>query len=268
MTREKNNRLVKRLVKNQKTKVFGVFLFVITLLLSACRLGQLFMPAVPPPPTLISITNTPTPISITNTPTLTPTLTPIPGPVCKPGTTVQGTIDNELPGHFDILKVSTALDGITLTVVFTLREIPDEITRIPYSPNDGCADSGWLVSIDTDNNPNTGFSDLVNSYPVRGYGYEYSLSSFFYTDGGIERKGTIEDLYGNLTIVEKAESEGVWSWTSMTPPAKMVVDKNAQTITLIGDIEGITPDSYLHFYTHHSSKELFTSSVADELCQR
>ncbi|MCK5667382.1 MAG: hypothetical protein KAI17_28035, partial [Thiotrichaceae bacterium] len=178
--------------------------------------------------------------------------TPTPEPVCKPGTTIQGALDNRIIGHFDMLSVSTALDGITLTAVFTLRDIPDVITINADFVREKCPDQGWVVYIDTDNNPDTG-----SVYSRGSVGHEYSLQASN-SNHEAERSGSIEDLFRDETYVWIHSNRGSYSGDS----GRTIVDQEAKTITLIGDIEGITPESRLHFYTYSPSVQ-----TEDFLCQ-
>jgi len=241
-------------------KVFAFFVFAFSLLFSGCGPGQLLGPTITPTPTS---TSTPTPTStptatFTPTATATATFTPTPMPVCNPNSTVQGTADESLPGNMDMLGVTSTLDGYNFTVVFTVRDIPDEIVIDNNNLKKGNIEMAWGISIDTDNNPDTG---EPAAFIGSGYGYETLLLAFNFKQGS-ERSGAIQNLFGNRTHVWiYQEGGGISSGSS----GKITVDQSAKTITLTSaNIQGITPESYLHFFTFHN----VTQMVVDEICRR
>ncbi len=240
-------------------KAIAISAIVFSLLLSGCGSGQLFGPTITPSPTITNTpTSTPTPTpTATFTPTATATFTPTPAPVCNPNTTVQGTINNDIPGYIDILSVSTTLDGKKLTVAFKVREIPEEITIDKDTLKKGYPELAWGVAIDTDNNPDTGnASFMIDS----GYGYDNTLQAFNFKQGS-ERSGTIQNIFRNKTAVWTAtKDKGI----HMNASGSITVDQSTNTITLSGNVKGITADSHLHFFTF--SKD--TNLLVDEVCQR
>jgi hypothetical protein len=121
------------------TKVIAVFALLLSLSISGCAPGQVLSPTITAIPASTSTaipaststqiptsTKTPTP---TNTATIEPSPTATLAPICHLGDTVEGTTDANISiGYVDITKVSTSIKGTRLTVVFTLRELPDQIT--------------------------------------------------------------------------------------------------------------------------------------------
>lgn len=236
------------------TKTIAACLITVGLLTSGCGPGQLLGPTITPSPTPTSTpTSTPT---RTPTPVPTATLTPTPVPVCNPGNVVQGSTDTDLPGYMDIVRVSTTLEAKTLTVVFTLREIPEEITIDRDSLERGRPEIAWGVAVDTDNDPATGGENFLAE---GGYGYEYILQAFNFKQGA-ERKGSIENLFRLETHVWKVTAQGI----SSVGTGKIDVDTVAKTITLSGNIGGITPESYLHFFSFLQD----TDPLSDQICRR
>ena len=55
---------------------------------------------------------------------------------------------DELPGHIDILRVASSLQDETLTAVFHLRNIPQELTVNREGVHHMHQDYGWNVDID------------------------------------------------------------------------------------------------------------------------
>ena len=243
-------------MKNPIRSIFLIFV-LLTVLLSGCA------PAPPPiPPTF-----TPSPIPPTFTPEPTATNTPVPPsptptatplPICNPNASIKGASNEDMPEYLDILNVSSTLDGTTLTVVFTLQEIPDEITINSDTLQQGQYEIAWGVAIDTDNNPDTGGAGLLQN---SGYGYEYSLQAFNIKFGN-ESTGSVQNLFQN-------HNSKVWAFgedgkSSTVADATFDVKQEAKTITLKADIPEITEDSYLHFFTYYGIQGVFM----DEICQR
>ena len=242
-----------------KPKVFLLFLIIISFLLSSCGAGQLLGPTVTPTPTS---TNTPSPTP-TNTPTpaptSTPTLTPTPVPVCNSDASVQGEVNEDMLEYLDILNVSSILVDSKLTVIFTLREIPDEITINNDNLQKGYPEIAWGIAIDTDNNPDTGQENFLTR---SGYGYEYIFQTFNFKIGA-EKTGSIQNLFrSSKTYVWKMkEDHGMSSGATGT----FTVNQEEKTITLEAKVKGITVDSYLHFFTFYNNVD---EILQDEICER
>lgn len=241
-----------------KTQV--VLSILVVFLLSACAPGQAFGPTITPSPIM---TNTPSPVP-TNTPTFTPeptstpTLTPTPEPVCYPNASVGDGEDEDIPAHLDLLNVSTTLEGTELTVIFTVRDIPDEVTINDESLDKGYYEIAWGVAIDADSDPDTGGSGFLRE---TGYGYDYALQGFNIKFGE-QQSGKLQDLIkGNNVKVWQLNEDN----SSRTiGDATIDVDDVAKTITLKGSIDGMTEASYLHFFTFYGVKGFFM----DEICPR
>ena len=153
-----------------------------------------------------------------------------------PGQTVNDGVTDTLPAHMDITQISTTLTGETLAVVFHLRDIPETLEFNREGVPDDMLEYLWSVSIDVDNDRATG-----------GFlGDEYSMSAtrFRHHSSG----GAAVHL-----PVEKALQVDIWK---MDPDgrggaslgrAKIDVSSEENTITLVGDILGITSASRLEF---------------------
>ena len=242
-----------------------VTFLIACLTLSGCGIGQTPIPTAAPsntPPS--SATPAPTNTSTaTSTPiapvtaTITPTATPL--PVCNPGETVAGAANGSLPGYIDIMNVSTKLKGSNLTVVFTMSWLPDEIGIDRNILGYGSAEIAWGVAIDTDNDPNTGSPiSLIGS----GYGYEYALQAVNYKEGD-ERQGDIQSLFNEKTQVWEYFIDGS---SNINSAGKIQVKKDIATLTLSGDIKGISRESYLHFFAVYFPTA--AQQLTDELCRR
>lgn len=227
-----------------------------------CGPGQPFGPTITPSPT---ITNTPT---FTSTPTTTATFTPTstatstPGPVCKIGDTIFDAVDENIEyGQIDIVSVSTSLNGENLTVIFNLREIPNEITINQNEIAKGSVEYAWGVAIDIDDDLSTGYKPL---FPQTGNGYEADLHTLYFKTSEEQKTDSIENLFRKLVSASKYTEDRHFLGAIGT--GSIYVNIPARTLTLSGRIEGISQLSYLHFYTFYAASS--NSRFLDELCER
>ena len=155
-----------------------------------------------------------------------------------PGRTVTNDVSNTLPAHVDITEVSTTLSGETLTAVFHLREVPETLTFDRTGVKDNDLEYEWEVRIDVDGNRETGPG-----------GFDYSLSTSHYarlSDSG-------SDSVASITAFGKVQTN-VWKLAQMSAAvisdASLEVSVQENTLTLSGEIPGITADSRLAFQTY------------------
>ena len=163
------------------------------------------------------------------------------GSAVTPGQSVAEDVSHELAGHVDIIEVTTALAGETLTVVFHLRDVPETLTFDRTGVPDHVLEYMWGVSIDADNDGETG-SD----------GFEYTLAAIYFVHPPARDGNTVAAL-AQPGFVEA----NVWgqSWEGdkvfrIFEEASLEVSADDNTITLVGEIPGITADSPLKFKTH------------------
>lgn len=239
---------------NSKALNYLVYIIVTSMLLGCANANT-------PSPTLTPISQTPTYSPVPPTPATEPTstLSPTPIPICNPGFTVEGSANENIAlGFIDILRVSTTLEETKITVNMTLREIPNEITINRKELPEGQPEIALGVAIDVDNNPDTGSKIFVTQ---EGYGYDNYLQIFKFKMQGDEQTGGFQDLlryWHSMAIV--TEGGGM----KMSEKSSLLVDQEANTITLIGNIDNISSNSYLHFYSFYKDTEV----VVDQLCQR
>jgi len=151
------------------------------------------------------------------------------------------------------------LDGNKFTAEFTLREIPDEITINLDETVEGRTEIGWGIAIDVDNDPDTGWASFMTG---TGYGYDKILQAFHFKRPGDERTGEIQNLFRYSTSVWDVNDDGsISSGTNGT----IVVDKESHTLALSANIRGMTPESYLYFFSFQGESR---ERSVDELCVR
>ncbi|MDE0077789.1 MAG: hypothetical protein OXO50_09730 [Caldilineaceae bacterium] len=150
-----------------------------------------------------------------------------------PGQTVTDEIEDATASHVDITKVSTSLSGETLTAVFHLRDLPETLTFNRTGISEYYMEYGWDVSIDIDGNRETG---------NRGIEYELSASHFVpSSEKGNNAKASIDSKVEAAVL--KARSDGFMTLID----ASLEVSPEEDTITLSGNIPGITAESQLTF---------------------
>ena len=153
-----------------------------------------------------------------------------------PGQTVLDGITDTLPAYMDITEVSTTLTGETLAVVFHLRDLPETLEFNREGVRADMLEYLWSVSIDVDNDRKTG-----------GYlGDEYTMSASRF------RHPSFSDAGVHLPI-EEAVQVDTWKMdpyglgAAYLSSASIEVSSEENTITLVGDIPGITSESRLEF---------------------
>ena len=155
-----------------------------------------------------------------------------------PVRTVTDDVSNALPAHVDITEVSTTLAGETLTAVFHLRDVPATLTFDRTGVEENDLEYRWEVWIDVDGNRETGPG-----------GFDYSLSASHFarlSDSG-------SNSVASMTAFGKVQTN-VWKLAQMSAAviadASLEVSTQEKTLTLSGEIPGITVESRLAFQTY------------------
>ena len=150
-----------------------------------------------------------------------------------PGQIVTDASEGLTESYVDITKVSTSLSGETLTVVFHLRDVPETLTFNRTGISENYMEYGWKVSINVDNDRETGNG---------GFEYELSASHFVpSSEKGSNAKAPIESVVEARVLKARPDS-----FMSMFD-ASLEVSPEEDTITLSGNIPGITEESQLAF---------------------
>ena len=154
-----------------------------------------------------------------------------------PGETVTDGVSDDLAAHIDITEISTALAGETLAVIFHLRDLPQSLVFDRTGVDGRVVEYYWKVLIDLDRNQETGTN-----------GFEYALSA----------SHAVQSRSGGSNAAASIGSKlqaGTWKTHGgdgymQHEEASVVVSADANTITLVGNIPGITPDARLEFEAH------------------
>ncbi len=152
-----------------------------------------------------------------------------------PGQSEPDDVSDELVGHIDILDVMTAQDGEVLTVTFQLRDVPETLTFDRTGVPEHALEYNWAVSIDVDNDPETGAG-----------GFDYMLSAGYFVHPLVKDSNTVAPITdpGFVTAgILGLDAEG----NRVLAEADIEVSAEENTITLSGEIPGITEESPLQF---------------------
>ena len=178
-------------------------------------------------PLIPTNTQTPAPaatLTVTTSPTETITATAIPGSSLTPVSTqtvtpdpnltsgvqlcaITRNSDSTLPGYLDILHFSARQNKNDLILIYTLRDLPEMVPshpKVTYSD-----DPEWVVSIDLDNNPQTGDHE----------GNEYLISLHHMSTTTAQKLVSIQDLKANL-LKSEGDHALLSSWTEVSSVSK------------------------------------------------
>ena len=159
--------------------------------------------------------------------------------VVTPGESVSDDVSDALPAHLDVTEISTSLSGETLTVVFHLRDVPETLTFDRSGVPENATEYMWEVSVDVDGDQETGFN-----------GFEYILSASHVVFPGASGRDLSATLSSNVLQTNTWALNPAGSTNFEIPyleDARIGVSVEGDTITLSGEIPGITAESQLAF---------------------
>ena len=156
--------------------------------------------------------------------------------VIRPGQRLIDAVSDTLPAHVDITEVSTEMTASgKLTVVFHLRDVPETL-EFNRKGAENVQEYRWEVSVDVDNNRETG---------LLGMGAEYSLSaSHFVLPWSSDEAAHLPVRQGLEGDFWQLDADGAGTRLG---GINIDVSPEENTITLIGHIPGITSESRLIF---------------------
>ena len=173
--------------------------------------------------------------------------------VMLPGQSIEVPISDELPDYVDIVGVSSDLDGETLFATFHLRDIPEELDLSTEDAKVNRAEYSLVVFISLEYSPDDEFPRT-----------DYVLGAVFSwerptqeTTGKVDEAATMllaavfeidPAIYEDLEEEEEEEEdeEGV-PYTQLENKVDVVISDQDNTLTLVGQIPGITDESALLF---------------------
>ncbi len=160
----------------------------------------------------------------------------------KPGGLISDPANDVAISHIDVLNVTTALNGETLTATFSLRDVPSQLTFDRTGVPANVLEYSWEIYIDVDNDKQTGYE--YNSFK----GIDYTLSAMHFVSSNSVGLNQVKPI----VIAVQAD---VWisienGGASYLEEAIIVVNDQLNTIELSGSIPGISISSNLYFATY------------------
>lgn len=163
------------------------------------------------------------------------------------GQSVGDPASDEIPGHIDILRVESSLDGETLTAVFHLRDIPQELTVNRKGVHHMHQDYGWNVDIDIHGI----VRDISADYSLFDYTLRVENSTEKAPSDLLPKTGPFEDVMSSLLLEFVLDSENDYlSHNHLNGNSRLLVSHEGNTLTLSGQIPGISHESTLLFWTY------------------
>ena len=145
-----------------------------------------------------------------------------------PGQTVTDEIESVTDPYMDITRVDSSLSGETLTVAFHLREVPETLTFNRTGISEDFTEYAWVVVIDVDNERETGSG-----------GFEYQMLASYSVPSSEEGSNAKAPIESKAKVGVLSLEPG----NSMSAAdAKLEVSSEEDTITLSGNIPGITTE--------------------------
>ena len=156
----------------------------------------------------------------------------------NPGESADDPVAMNIPGYIDIVRVETALAGEILTATLHLRELPEQLE---FSRKGAASDSPeymWMMHIDT---------DLIEESELERF--EYMFGAFAMMNIGMTG--------GKPTMLPLEEGLQVILWNTRSPDrlgsvltdSSKSISHELNTISLTGEISGISPSANLIFNT-------------------
>ena len=166
------------------------------------------------------------------------------------GETVKAQTSSYLPGYVDIMRVESDVNDGYLTVVFYLRDIPQELTFYREGMEYGSIEYSWIVLISEDGQVEPWVNDTE-----RQTSFKYRLkTAHFATEGEemVPKSAPISSVahtdVWELKYDDDGTSEYPWYITTIES-ATMAISHELNTLTMSGFVPGVSKDSLLVFET-------------------
>ena len=172
-----------------------------------------------------------------------------------PGQSAKDPIDEDIPAHIDIVGVESGLDGEDLTVVFYLRDIPEEMEFNRMGVEDMNFEYMWTVEIFVEKSEETESEQI--EYTIGAF---YSASRVLADTPAATRlfkeavRSMLWKLVYDLELVPELKlihdpEEDVIIMINVPIYVRKLVSHEDDTLTLISEVPGITSESILTFST-------------------
>ena len=161
-----------------------------------------------------------------------------------PGQSAFDPVVDDIPAYIDIVGVDTSLDGETLTAVFYLREIPEEMEFNREGVKDLHSEYMWTIEIFVEN------SEESESEQI-----EYMLGAVYsarrvLADTPAATRPFKEAVRSTLWKANHDHEQDVVFLINVPVYVHMLVSHEDDTLTLISEVPGITSESTLLFSTY------------------
>ena len=161
----------------------------------------------------------------------------------RPGQRAGDPISTDLPDYLDIVRVESSLDGETLTAIFYLRGIPEDMAFNRKGVENMHLEYMWTVEIDIEGDT-IETSDQTN----------FTFATFYAASRVSADTPATTRPYKNAVQIEVWENrhdpeKNEIHWISVPVYPRLIVSHEDNTLTLISRIPGITDESTLLFST-------------------
>ena len=156
-----------------------------------------------------------------------------------PGQSAVDPVADNIPDYIDIIGVETELDGTTLTAIFFLRDIPEELEINREGAAKTMPEYMWQIYIDVDGGYEPEFEQL-----------EYLFGAYSSGNIGLTNVNTTTALFEEVVEISlfRLQPPDRLIHVSASNP-RLLVSYEDNTLTLISEVPGITPESSLMFTT-------------------
>ena len=161
-----------------------------------------------------------------------------------PGQNALDPIADDIPAYIDIIGVDSSLDGETLTAVFYLRDIPEEMEFNREGVKDLHSEYMWTIEIFVEN------SEESESEQI-----EYMLGAVYsarrvLADTPAATRPFKDAVRSTLWKANHDHEQDVVFLINVPVYVRMLVSHEDDTLTLISEVPGITSESTLSFSTY------------------
>ena len=161
-----------------------------------------------------------------------------------PGQSASDPAADDLPPYIDLVGAASSLDGETLTAVFHLREIPAEMAFNREGVKDLPSEYMWTVEI-----------FVESGQAPESERTEYMLGAVYsarrvLADTPAATRPFQEAVRGALWTAKHDHEQNVTFLINVPVHVRMLVSHEDNTLTLISEVPGITPESTLLFSTY------------------
>ena len=161
-----------------------------------------------------------------------------------PGQHALDPIADDIPAYIDIIGTASSLDGETLTAIFYLREIPEEMAFNREGVKDLHSEYMWTVEIFVEN------SEESESEQI-----EYMLGAVYsarrvLADTPAATRPFQDAVRSTLWKANHDHEQDVVFLINVPVYVRMLVSHEEDTLTLISEVPGITSESTLSFSTY------------------